>query len=126
MKKYIFLIIAILLLCAILSSFTLKVHASMGLDIFNEDTLNQYIDDSEIDDRAVEPIINTVIWIIRAGGISISTIMLVIIGIKYILGSVEEKAEYKQTLWPYFVGSILTVAGTSIVSIIYNAFYSAG
>ena len=48
--------------------------------------------------------------------------MLLIIGIKYILGSVEEKAEYKQTMWPYVLGAVLIFAGAAVTDIIYKAF----
>ena len=46
--------------------------------------------------------------------------MLSIIGIKYIMGSVEEKAEYKQTMWPYVVGAILIFAGSAFTQVIYE------
>ena len=36
------------------------------------------------------------------------------------LGSTEEKAEYKQTMIPYFIGIALVVAVTVIPSIIFN------
>lgn len=54
--------------------------------------------------------------------IVISVISLMIIGVKYMLGSVEEKANYKQTMLPYVIGCIMAVAGTTLVSYIYNAF----
>ena len=37
------------------------------------------------------------------------------------MGSVEEKASYKQTMIPYVVGAILAVSGTTLVSFIYNS-----
>jgi hypothetical protein len=46
-----------------------------------------------------------------------------IIGFKYIIGSVEEKANYKATMLPYIIGCVLAVSGTSIVSFIYNAIH---
>ena len=48
--------------------------------------------------------------------------MLTIIGVRYIMGSVQEKAEYKQTMWPYVIGAVLIFAGTTLVDIIYRAF----
>lgn len=51
----------------------------------------------------------------------VAVIVLMIIGVKYIIGSAEEKANYKATMIPYVVGCILAVAGTTIVSFIYNA-----
>ena len=36
------------------------------------------------------------------------------------MGSVEEKAEYKKTLLPYVIGASMVFAASSLVSIIYN------
>ena len=47
-------------------------------------------------------------------------IILLVIGIKYIIGSAEQKAEYKTTMIPYIVGAVLIFAGTSIVKVIYQ------
>ena len=43
-----------------------------------------------------------------------------ILGIKYMIGSVEEKAEYKKTMMPYIIGTTILFAASTIVSIIYN------
>ena len=50
----------------------------------------------------------------------LSVIVLIVLGIKYMLGSVEEKAEYKKTLLPYVIGATLTFGASSIASVIYN------
>lgn len=60
---------------------------------------------------------------IRNISIVVSVISLMVIGLKYIMGSVEEKANYKQTMIPYIIGCIMAVTGTTIVSFIYNAFH---
>lgn len=53
-------------------------------------------------------------------GIIIAVIMITVIGLKYILGSVEERAEYQKTMIPFLVGAIMIIATTTIVSYIYN------
>ena len=45
-------------------------------------------------------------------------LMLAILGIKYMLGSIEEKAEYKKDLIPYFIGAGLLFGITTIVKIL--------
>ena len=52
-----------------------------------------------------------------------SVIILMVIGVKYIIGSVEEKANYKATLLPYIIGIIFAVSGTTIVDAIYKALH---
>lgn len=54
----------------------------------------------------------------------IAVITLMIIGLKYMFGSVEQKANYKATMMPYIIGCVLAVAGTTIVSFIYNTVYN--
>lgn len=59
---------------------------------------------------------NKIIGVVQIIGSISSVIALIIIGIKYVTGSVEEKAEYKQTLKPYLIGAILLFGITNILS----------
>ena len=52
----------------------------------------------------------------------VSVITLMIMGLKYMFGSLEEKANYKATMVPYVIGCLMVVAGTTIVSFIYDVF----
>ena len=61
-----------------------------------------------------------VLGIVQAIGTVVSVIILIAIGIKYMLGSVEEKAEYKQTIIPYLIGAALVFSGTTIPQILYQ------
>ena len=63
---------------------------------------------------------NNIVTIIQVVGIVIAVIVLVVIGIKYMMGSASEKAEYKKTMIPYIVGAVLIFAGTSLVRVIYS------
>lgn len=63
---------------------------------------------------------NKIITVISTIGSIISVIVLVILGIKYMLGSVEERAEYKNSLMPYVIGASLVFAASSIAGIIYS------
>lgn len=118
MRKYILVIMSILCLSLILSCFVCKSNAT-GLDILqNPDAYKQSSDDNS---GAVE-IGNIVVWLVRTVGEAIAVIMLLIIGIKYLLGSVEEKAEYKQSMWPYVLGAVLIFAGAALTNVIYQAF----
>lgn len=57
---------------------------------------------------------SVVIGWIKYIGIIVSIITLSIIGIKYMFSSVEGKAEYKKTMFPYIVGCFM-VAGISVL-----------
>lgn len=62
---------------------------------------------------------------LRNVAIIISVISLMILGIKYMFGSVEEKADYKKTLIPITIGIIMISAIFTIVDIIYSAAVSS-
>lgn len=64
--------------------------------------------------------IGNVLGIVQVIGSVVSVIILMAIGIKYMLGSVEEKAEYKKTLMPYLIGAALVFSGTTIPQILYQ------
>ena len=63
---------------------------------------------------------NDIVRVITTIGVIISVIMLIVLGIKYMTGSVEEKAEYKKTLLPYTIGAGLVFAASAIAQIVYN------
>ena len=58
---------------------------------------------------------------IRIIGTFISVGILMILGIQYMMGSSEQKAEYKKTMIPYVIGAVLLFAATTIGTAIYNA-----
>ena len=118
MKKYTIAIITIFCLSIIVSCLMYESNA-VGLNALQNPS--SYIKSSGDDTAAVE-IGNIIIWLVRTIGEAIAVIMLIIIGIKYLMGSVEEKAEYKQSMWPYILGAILIFAGSAITELIYNAF----
>ncbi len=61
---------------------------------------------------------NIIIGALKFVGMVASILALITLGIKYMVGSVEEKAEYKQTMWPYIVGTVLLFGTTTVLSII--------
>lgn len=62
----------------------------------------------------------TIVSALTTVGLVVAVVGIMIIGIKYMLGSVEQKAEYKKTMIPYIVGCIFIFAISTIISIIYN------
>ena len=63
---------------------------------------------------------NTIVKVLTTIGVVVSVIVLIALGIKYMLGSVEERAEYKKTLLPYVIGATLVFAASAIAQIIYD------
>lgn len=68
----------------------------------------------------IEQVGQGVIKVVSTIGSICSVVVLIVIGIKYMLGSTEEKAEYKKTLFPYVIGGFLVFGASVIASAIYN------
>lgn len=66
----------------------------------------------------IESVTSKILTIITNIGVAVSVIILASLGIKYMLGSVEEKAEYKQSLIPYVVGAFILFGITSFIKIL--------
>lgn len=49
-----------------------------------------------------------------------AVVIIAILGIKYMLGSVEEKAEYKKSFMPLIVGIVVVLASTLIAAMIFS------
>lgn len=65
---------------------------------------------------------NSIVGILQVVGIVLSVVVLIVLGIKYMLGSAEEKAEYKKSMIPYVVGAALIFAASAFAQVIYNFF----
>ncbi len=63
---------------------------------------------------------NKAVTIISAIGSVVAVIVLIVLGLKYMMGSTEEKAEYKKTLMPYVIGAVFIFAASVIAGAIYG------
>lgn len=63
---------------------------------------------------------NKLITIISTVGSVAAVIVLIVLGLKYMMGSAEEKAEYKKTLMPYVIGAALVFAASTIAGVLYS------
>lgn len=62
----------------------------------------------------IKPIVQYVSGI----GIAVSVITLIVLGIKYMVGSIEERAEYKKSMIPYLIGGLFVFGISTVLSII--------
>lgn len=112
--KKIFILLCIIFF--IINIFTI-VCATVDPDSYNPDSANTITED---DKTKVFNKAGFILGTVRNISVVFSVIALMIIGVKYIIGSAEEKANYKATMMPYIIGCIMAAAGTSLVSYIYN------
>lgn len=92
-----------------------KAKGSNVADIVNNVTKNGTALDSNIN-KVSATVINW-IWAIS---IIISIIVLMVIGIQYIIGGTQAKADYKKSLIPVVVGIVLIVFATTIVKFLFG------
>lgn len=106
-------IFTVLLIAIVMITFTTNVFAA---DVEFANLKPKYDGDSS----AVISKANNIMGLIRNIAIIASVIIIMVLGVKYMLGSVEEKAEYKKSFIPLIVGIVLVVSATSIASFIFT------
>lgn len=105
-------IFAILLILAIaMVAFTTVANATAG-DVAN---IFQKAEESNVDTGDMTTVAGNIVNIITWVGIIVAIIVLLVLGIKYMMGSAAEKAEYKKTMIPYLVGAVLIFGASAIV-----------
>ena len=70
---------------------------------------------NNIDTGDISKIGGQIANILSTVGIVVAVIVLLVLGIKYMMGSASEKAEYKKTMIPYLVGIVLLLGASGIV-----------
>ena len=118
MKKSIKVISTLLLAIMLVASIATTVLAGVDLNATINNVEKQNLNGNA--DQQITKVGGNIVNIIQLVGIVIAVIVLLVIGIKYMMGSASEKAEYKKTMIPYLVGAVLVFAGTSLVKVIYS------
>ena len=70
---------------------------------------------SSADTSKVTEVGGAIVGVIQAICIIAGVAILMVVGVKYMMGSAEEKAEYKKTIPAYLVGAILLFAAVPVV-----------
>ncbi len=108
-------IIAILLLAITLITFSTSVFAADG-QIKPDSLAPTYgTSDGGLSEKAGQ-----IMGMIRNVAVIAAVIILMVLGVKYMLGSVEEKADYKKSFIPLIIGIVLVVSATAIATFIFN------
>lgn len=111
-KKIIIALIMMIMMIAMITE-PYKVYATT-IDV------NAYKPNIEGVDSAnrATTIANSITNILAVIGTVVSVAMLIVLGIKYMIGTVQEKADYKKTMGPYLVGAVMVFSITQILKII--------
>ncbi len=112
-NKYKKIIILLFILTIILIQSSV-IAGTTGLE-----ALDKYAQQQGTSTKFVEKV-NVILGIVQMVGSVIAVICLIVLGIKYMMGSVEEKAEYKKTLMPYMLGAIMVLGISNFIKLVYK------
>ena len=114
-------ILTVLLLAIVLITFTTNVFAAEEATTSTTGKINPgdlsatFGSSGDLQNKA-----KNIMGMIRNVAAIAAVIIIMVLGVKYMLGSVEEKAEYKKSFMPLIIGIVLVVAATAIASFIFN------
>lgn len=103
-------IISIVMIVAMLVAMVAPVFAVNPADIHAD----------ESNTGTITKLGSQIIGIVTTIGSVVAVLILVVLGVKYMMGSAEEKAEYKKTLMPYVIGAVLVFAASTIAGVIFS------
>lgn len=121
MTKVLAMVILAMMMVAIVATPVMAANSTTGTTVKPTDLTGQ----SSVEVGGITNIGNSIVKILSTIGIVVSVIVLVVLGIKYMMGSAEEKAEYKKTLMPYVIGAALVFAASGIANIVYSFMQNA-
>lgn len=114
MNKKIVKIMSIVLIAIMMISITASSFALQPTDIKGSGDVTG--------SKEIQSVGQDIVGILQTVGIILSVVVLIVLGIKYMMGSAEEKAEYKKTMIPYIVGAALIFAASALAQVVYQFF----
>lgn len=106
-------------LCIILAIVTMSVISFAGGE-GGEITPRDFSTGSVAATSGIKALGGQIIGVVRTVGVLVAVVILLVLGIKYMMGSAEEKADYKKSMIPYLVGAVLIFAASTITGIVYD------
>ena len=117
MKKLFIILLINCIVFSIVFCFS-SFYEAQAADNFKFSTFEGASKNSEPFDKAAKNITGTILQAIRYAGAGIAIISLVIIGIRYMIGSAGDKADYKKNLVIYVIGGVGMFTAATLVKYI--------
>lgn len=111
MKNKVLKVFTIIFMVIIIANITSSVYADFDTSAFSGIYGTSGV--SDITNKA-----GMILNIVQIGGTAVSLIALLILGMKYMLSSPDEKATIKEKLIPYVIGTIIFFAASNLVAIV--------
>lgn len=115
-QKILVFIATILLVFSLGANVVLAASGSSGGSLITPDQ----IEAKPPTGNEIQDVGGRILGVLQTVGVILAVIILVVLGIKYMMGSAEEKAEYKKTLLPYIIGAAFVFAASTIATIVFN------
>lgn len=112
------MIVKIVMIMAILFTICMITMPKVSaLDITpNDITAPQQVEGS----GEVKSLGQKLVGILQTAGVVVAVVILLVLGIKYMMGSAEEKAEYKKSMLPYLIGALVLFGASTIANVVYE------
>ena len=105
--------LTIILIIAMVFSVTIGT-ISMASSSDSAEVVGELFNGGSADTSGIKGFGANVVDIITTIGIIVAVVVLLVLGIKYMMGSAAEKAEYKKTMIPYLIGAVLIFGAAAI------------
>lgn len=74
------------------------------------------------DSSSMQELAGKILGFIRNIAIVGGVVIIAVLGVKYMMGSLEEKAEYKKSMIPLIVGIVVVMSATTIAKLLFDTF----
>lgn len=118
MNKTVKIISTILLAVLLITTVSQAVLATNYSGIINEVDKNGQGPSSDVD--GIKQVAGRIVKAIRNIAAIVAVVIISILGIKYMIGSTQERADYKKSFIPLIVGVIVVVAAAQIATMIFS------
>lgn len=75
-----------------------------------------------IDTSGIQSTAGKIMGLIRNIAVIAGVLIIAILGLKYMIGSTEEKAEYKKSFMPLIIGIVVVMGASQIATMIFSTF----
>lgn len=112
--------IKIISIIAIVIMILLLARPVLGIDV--NSTINDVKATTPNDTSDITSRVNNILGFIQWAAIIGGVIIIAILGVKYMMGSVEEKAGYQKSFVPLIVGIVVVMGAVTIAKLLFSTF----
>ncbi len=116
MNKTMKILTIVLLAITLVSFVSSNVYAADAL-IKNIETATN---SANVDTSKFVTTAGKIIALLRNFSIIAGVILIIVLGVKYMMGSVEQKSDYQKSFVPLVIGVVLVIGATSIASFLFS------